>query len=202
MCFSRIAEELFPFAHYLLRQRRLRRRSESEDILNEQQFAGYSALSAQQLTQRLDEERQRGSAMDEKTFKLTLSLSVGLTVLGSTAAFLVKAVSSAAVQTTLTIIIGLGLFYVLAAGFVALGALRTFPSYGYGTQFLLQQQGNAQNVLADALARQETMNNIRHLRNETSYQALRNGLFLLFVGILIFAAMLAYQSFCPSASTV
>ncbi len=202
MCFSRIAEELFPFAHYLVRQKRLRRQSESEDILNEQQFAGYSALSAQQLTQRLDEERQRASAMDEKTFKLTLSLSVGLTVLGSTAAFLVKAVSSAAVQTTLTIIIGLGLFYVLAAGFVALGALRTFPSYGYGTQFLLQQQGNAQNVLADALARQETMNNIRHLRNETAYQALRNGLFLLFVGILIFAAMLAYQSFCPSAATV
>lgn len=202
MYFSRIAEELFPFAHYFVRKKRLGRRSESEDILNEQQFAGYSALSAQQLTQRLDEERQRASAMDEKTFKLTLSLSVGLTVLGSTAAFLVKAVSSAAVQTTLTVIIGLGLFYVLAAGFVALGALRTFPSYGYGTQFLLQQQGNAQNVLADALARQETMNNIRHLRNETAYQALRNGLFLLFVGILIFAAMLAYQPFCPSAATV
>jgi len=130
--------------------------------------------------------------MDEKTFKLTLSLSVGLTVLGSTAIPLVKAVPSEAVQTTLTAIIGLGLFYVLAAGFVALGALRTFPSYGRGTQFLLQQKGNVQNVLADALARQETMNIIRHLRNETAYQALRNGLSLLFVGTLIFAAMLAY----------
>ena len=91
-------------------------------------------------------------------------------------------------------IIGLGLFYVLAAGFVALGALRTLPSYGYGTQFMLQQQGNTQTILADALARQETMNIIRHLGNETAYQALRNGLLLLFVGILIFAATLTYQS--------
>jgi hypothetical protein len=132
--------------------------------------------------------------MDEKTFKLTLSLSVGLTVLGSTAAFLVKTVLSATVQTALAVMIGLGLLYVLAAGFVALGALRTFQSYGYGTQFLLQQQEDAQNALADALARQETANNIRHLRNEAAYQAVRNGLFLLFAAFLVFAATLAYQS--------
>jgi hypothetical protein len=198
MCFSRIAEELFPFAHYLARQRRLRRRAESQNILNLEQFAGYDTLFAQQLTQRLDEERQRASAMDEKTFKLTLSLSVGLTVLGSTAALLLDAVSSPPTQTILTILIGLGLFYVLAAGFVALGALRTHPSYGYGTHFLLQQ-GTDQSALAAALARQETMNLVRHLRNETSYQALRNGLSLLFGAILIFAATLAYQALCPVA---
>ena len=74
--------------------------------------------------------------MDEKTFKLTLSLSVGLTVLGSTAAFLTKVISSATIQTLLTIVIGIGLSYVLVAGFVALGALRTLQTYGYGTQFL------------------------------------------------------------------
>ena len=198
MWLSRIAEELFPFPHYLVHKRWQRRRYESDGILDDPAFSGYGSLSAAQLTDRLKEERQRASAMDDKTFKFTLSLSVGLTILGSTAAFLVKAVSSAAIQTTLAIIIGLGLFYVLAAGFVALGALRTYPSYGFGTQFLLQQQGNAQNAMADALARQETINNIRHLRNEAAYQALRNGLFLLFAAILIFAATLAYQSLCLS----
>ena len=104
------------------------------------------------------------------------------------AAFLTKAVSSATIQTISTILIFPGLLYVLLAGFVALGALRTLPSYGYGTQFLLPQKDD-QKVLAEALARQETMNIIRHLRNETAYQALRNGFWLLlFVGILIFAA--------------
>jgi len=138
--------------------------------------------------------------MDDRTFKLTLSLSIGLTILGSTAAFLVKAVQSTIIQSTLTIVIGVGLFYVLAAGFIALGALRTFPTFGFGTQFILRQ-GNTPNALADALARQEVMNIIRHLRNETAYQSLRNGLFLLFAGILIFAATLAYQFLCPAALT-
>lgn len=91
-------------------------------------------------------------------------------------------------------------FYVLSAGFVALGALRTLPSYGYGTRFLLQQEDNAPSTVADALARQELMNNIRHLRNETAYQALRNGLILLFVAILLFAATLAYQTLYPAGS--
>ena len=128
--------------------------------------------------------------MDEKTFKLTLSLSIGLTVLGSMAAFLIKVVSSVTIQTISTILIYSGVLYVLFAGFVALGALRTLRSYGYGTQFLLQQKKEEQKILAEALARQETMNIIRHLRNETAYQALRNGLCLLFVGIVIFATAL------------
>ena len=93
--------------------------------------------------------------MDDKTFKLTISLSVGFTVLGSTAAFLVRTIFSPPIQTTIMAIVALGVFYILAAGFVALGALRTARSYGYGTRFLLQQQAKAQEVLADALARQE-----------------------------------------------
>lgn len=188
MRISRIAEELFPFGHYLVHSRRKKRLCDSKDILCEPEFANYETLFTWQLKHRLKDEHQRASAMDEKTFKLTLSLSIGLMVLGSMAAFLTKAVSSATIQTISTILICSGLLYVLFAGFVALGALRTLPSYGYGTQFLLRQKDD-QKVLADALARQETMNIIRHLRNETAYQSLRNGIWLLlFVGILIFAA--------------
>ena len=80
---------------------------------------------------------------------------------------------------------------------MALGALRTFPTYGYGTQFLLQQRENTETVLADALARQETMNNIRHLRNETAYAALRNGLLFLFAGIIVFCGDARVSVFSP-----
>ena len=186
MCISRIVEELFPFVHYLKRTSYLRKRCKSKDILREEGYADYQTLSLQQLEKRLEEERQRASAIDEKSFKLTLSLSIGLTVLGLMVAFFSKSVSSAILQKVTAIIIGISLFYVLAAGLVALGALRTSQSYGYGTQFLLLLKKNSQTVLANALARQEIMNTIRHLRNETAYQALRNGLLFLFAGILVF----------------
>ena len=93
------------------------------------------------------------------------------------------------VLVVLLIPVVLGLFYLLVASYMALGALRTLPKYGYGTEFILKKsQGSTQEVeiLADALARQECMNIIRHLRNETAYQALRNGFYLLSTWILIF----------------
>ena len=194
MCISLIAEEIFPFGHYVLRSRRKKKQCVEENPLQELQCTDYETVSLDGLKQRLREEHQRASSMDEKTFKLTLSLSVGLTVLGSAAAFLTNMISSGAIQTTSTIVIGCGVLYVLAAGFVALGALRTLPTYGYGTKFLLQYQ-NDQRMLAEALACQEAMNIIRQLRNETAYQALRNGLCLVYAGIMIIAAMLAYQAF-------
>lgn len=131
--------------------------------------------------------------MNEKTFKLTLALSVGLTVLGITSIYLNTDIPYAVAQKVFAVSIGLGLFYVLAAGFLALGALRTRPMYGYGTEFVLelQQQTNKQATLAGALARQEIMNLIRHLQNETVFQSLRNGLILLFLAIfLIFFTIL------------
>lgn len=195
---SRIFEEVIPFIPYLVRSRRKRRQAECKNILNKKNFAEYRELSEQQILCRLTEERLRASAMDEKTFKLSLSLSVGLTFLGLAATLLIKAIGYVTVQIILTSFIGLGVLYVLIAGSVAVGALRTLPSYGYGTGFLLQHQRQPQEcLLAEALARQETMNIIRHLRNETAYQALRNGLLLLVVGILVFLISFAYQLFYP-----
>jgi hypothetical protein len=192
---SRIAEEIFPFAFYLIRAQRQRWRCDSSDLLKDATFKSYATLSTEQLSERLKEERARAVALDDKTFKLTLSLSVGLTLVGSTAAVLIKMVTSTTIQITLTAIISLALIYVLLAGFVALGALRTLPTYGYGTQFLLQEHADSA-VAADALARQELMNSIRLLRNETSYQALRNGLILLFLGLMIFIMGLSHQTLC------
>ncbi len=199
MWISRIFEEVIPFIPYWVHSRRKRQQAECKNILDQQNFTEYRELSEQQIMCRLMEERQRASAMDEKTFKLSLSLSVGLTFLGLAATFLIKVIGYATVQIILTIFIGLGVLYALSAGYVAVGALRTLPSYGYGTGFLLQHQKQTQEcLLAEALARQETMNIIRHLRNETAYQALRNGLFLLVVGILVFLISFVYQLFYPA----
>ena len=71
--------------------------------------------------------------MDEKTFKLTLSFSVGVTIVGLASSSLVDTVSGVTLQVILALFLGLGTLFVLAAAFLALGALRTLPAYGYGT---------------------------------------------------------------------
>ena len=181
MCIKRIFEEAFPFWIYVKNVSYLKNRRDREDILREHSYTEYETLSLDRLERRLGEERQRGTALDEKTFKLTLSLSIGLTILGVVTAFHADGMWSSGVS----VVFAIGILFLFGAGFLALGALRTAPTYGYGTGFLLRARANGKVILADQLARQETMNQIRHLRNETSYQALRNGFLLIFAGIML-----------------
>ena len=198
MCIYRILEELFPFIYYIMRSRSKKRLCNSDNILSQEEYINYSTLSQQQLICRLEDEHQRALQMDEKTVKFTLSFSIGFTFLGLAAAFLIDSVHILSIKIILIFILLVGIIYVFTAGLIALHALRTLPRYGYGTQFLLllKQSSDPAAIMADALARQENMNIVRHLRNETSYQALRTGLCLLFFGTMIFATTLVYQSFC------
>ena len=73
---------------------------------------------------------------------------------------------------------------------MALGALRTQPRYGFGTQYLLTLKGNDRRVTqADQLARQEIRNSIRQMRNEAVFQTVRNGMIVLAIGAV--AAVIA-----------
>jgi hypothetical protein len=203
MLASRVTEELFPFVHYLAHAKKLRAKAASADLVSGQEYADYPSLSETQLKDRLTEERTRAAALDDKTFKLTLSLSIGLTVLSSTTAYISSHIAILPISLTITTITALSLFYTLIAGILALSALRTLPSYGYGTRLLLEQKIPNTSNLAAHLARQEMMNLIRQVRNEAAYQALRNGLILLFVALLSFAATMAYQALLqpvPSAT--
>lgn len=181
---------MFPFGHYAVYCRRLREDIKSKNILKDKGQENYCSLSRKQLKKRLKEEHRRPLIIDQKTFRLIISLSFEFTVLSSAAALLREVELSGAVQTALKIIILTGLVYILLAGFVALGSMRTFSLYGYGTEFLLQQQSNGQRVLAEALARQQIMNNLRHWRNETVYMALRNVFLLVLAGAIIFTTTL------------
>ena len=189
-----VAEEIFPFFHYVSRKASTYRQARSERILDEQEYVQYPTLSTNKLLERLREERQRASAIDEKTFKMTLSLSVGLTILGSTSAVFVNHVSLYEARIVLVALIILGIFYALASGYIALGALRTLPSYGYGTQHLLLDPEQQHRILAECLARSESINLVRQLRNEAAYQSLRNGLILLFFAAAVFATFIGLQT--------
>lgn len=191
---SVVFEEIFPFPYYIRRKKRRFCLAKSERILKEPQYEQYASLNVKKLRKRLIEERQRASAMDEKTFKMTLSLSVGLAILGTTSATLVKQVSLPEARIALVTLIILGLFYLLSSGYIALGALKTLPSYGYGTQPLLLDSEQHQRNLAEYLARAEQINIVRHLRNETAYQSLRNGFILLYLAAAIFVVFLAIEA--------
>lgn len=196
MTLTAILEEVCPFPFYISRGVKLRRRASAMGVLTDPNLAKYQGLSSDDLKERLDEEHVRARIMDEKTFKLTLSFSLGLSILGLTTSSLVTAVSSMLVQTSLILILGAGTLYVLGAASLALGALRTLPTYGYGTAFLLKARAAAdreETVLADALLRQEAMNQVRHLRNEAAYQGLRNGLVIVLAGFCVLLVALVHQ---------
>ena len=204
MRIPRFIEEIFPFALYYLRSRRQRRRSKSEEILSEKEFTNYVDLSEDKLKERLKEEHQRASTIDEKTSKLTLSFSIALTFVGAAMIFLKNYVSPVVMQMDFSLLVNfltfLGLFYSIVAGLVALGALRTAPRHGYGTQFLLEQDRSMNEILAESLARQEVINRVPQLRNEAAFQSLRNGLLLFiivivtFTGVSVFRLLSAFSS--------
>ena len=95
-----------------------------------------------------------------------------------------------------------GLFYRAMAGLVALGALRTAPRYGYGTQFLLEQDRPMNEILAESLARQEIVNIVRHLRNEAAFQSLRNGLLLFIIVIVMFTGIFVFRLLSALSSRI
>ena len=197
MRIPRFLEEIFPFVSYLVYSRRQRRRSESGKILSEREFKNYIDLSEDKIKERLKEEHQRASTMDEKTSKLTFSISMALTFVGAAVVFLKNTISPVAMQAGLSVLINslifLGLFYSTMAGLVALGALRTAPRHGYGTPLLLEQDTHRRKKLTESLARQEVINLVRHLRNEAAFQCLRNGLLLFIVVIMMFTGIFVYR---------
>lgn len=173
---------------YYRNRSRVQKRRDCSSILNLEEFAAYNTLPLEQLKGRVDEEHQRASALDEKTFRMGLSLSVGLTIHGFMTAFLTKSKFDGMVLILLLMLAVLGLLYLFVAGCMAFSVLRTLPKYGYGTGFLLNKsRPNAREteILAIALAQQESMNIIRQIRNETAYQALRNGFCLLLVAYVM-----------------
>jgi hypothetical protein len=99
---SRALEELVPIIFLYTRDRRLKKRETDPTILNNPSFVGYGGLTVEQADERLKEERTRAAALDEKTFKLTLSLAIGLTVVGTAITALIEKVPGWRTRPTAT----------------------------------------------------------------------------------------------------
>ena len=184
---ARCVEELAPFFQYYRATRKLLEKCSQKDILLREEFSPYTRLDDATLAERLEDERDRAVALDEKTFKFTMSFTVTFAVFALAVSLVIRGDYSEYV----IVAAAPGVFYLFGAGFLALGAMKTLPSYGYGTHFKLLVKERGVEALAEALARQETMNLVRQVRNETSFMAARNGFILIGVGlvVLLFAAI-------------
>jgi hypothetical protein len=113
--------------------------------------------------------------------------------LGSVTAVLLRNVGESTIATLMRFGLALSIFYIFVGGSIALSSLRTLPTFGYGTGFKIDvKRANAPvEVYIDALLRQEKANQIRQVRNEAAFQALRNGFVLFGIVLILYFLVLA-----------
>jgi len=188
---TRCLEELLPFIVYFINKKHVWARMSGDALPANSNVAGqYRNLTNDELEKRIVEEHERARSLDEKTSQMTLFLALGLTILGSVVAVLLKDVASplaAAMKYGLLISI---LFFFIG-GYIALTSLGTMPRFGYGTAFRVKTKTAAApgEVILDALVRQEAANQVRQLRNEAALQSLRNGCFIFAVVLILYLFM-------------
>jgi hypothetical protein len=186
---ARGTEELLPFLVYFINKKHLWA-TMFEDALpgNSEVADQYRRLTAEDLGKRIAEEHERARLLDEKTSKMTLFLALGLTILGSVVAVLLRDVGASPIAVAMKYGLLVSILFVFIGGYIALTSLGTMPTFGYGTAFCVKAKTAAAptEVVLDALLRQETANQIRQVRNEAAFQSLRNGCFVFAVVLILY----------------
>ena len=185
--FSSILEEVFPFVFFNLRKnKKLNEASNFDNVEHREVVEKYADLPHKEVCERLNEEHERGKTIDEKTVKFTVTISLATAMLGTAGSVILKSVSSPELVLVISLLLACSVFYTFSGGLLALGALKTLPTYGYGSTFRIKKNKDDA-VALSALVSQEKVNNTRHLRNEAAYQCLRNGFILLLCALTIYA---------------
>ena len=185
-------EELFPFFFFWIRAERILKRAADLSTGEAQGDRQYYKLKGEVISMRLKEEHERAKSIDEKTVKFTVSLSIVLTILGLINGYFSKTLQNDILNLFISSVSGVSVLYTITGGVLALGALKTLPTYGYGTRFILEARA-AMKAKVAALIAQENVNIVRQLRNEAAFQCLRNG----FLALLISAILFIVAPFIP-----
>jgi hypothetical protein len=152
----------------------------------------YCSAKPSDLEEALLAQQARAITLDEKTFRHAGSIATALTVASAATTAVAQLLLSPFWKMVVTVSTFPAIFYVMAGGLLGIAAARTLPGYGTGIRFKIEQAAEAlarkPYVLAEALACQERMNNIRVARNEAAFMSIRNGLLL--IGVAICAVLL------------
>lgn len=188
---------VLPIIPYCRKQRCQQHLLHDEEILNRKEYSQFTKIALGDLQMRLNQEDERASAINEKTYKMGLSLSLALTIIGYAFTELPDQISYSVAKIFISTSIIVGVLYFVLAGLTALGAIRTEPTYGSTTQILLLGKKKKQQCLAKCLAQSEVMNSIRHLRNEAVFQNLRIGHYLFLSAIVLFISSRIFEFIYP-----
>ena len=145
----------------------------------------YRELEIDTLNKRLKEEHLRAVKIDDKTSKFTLGLGVSLAIIAAASGSFAKFVPYQNFGGVISFLCGLSALYMLFAGIISFGAMKTLPRFGYGTKHEIELKKNGADYLAWVLLKQEEINTVRQMRNETAYQSLRNGFLVLIIALII-----------------
>lgn len=182
---SIIYEETLPFVLFLCRyNEKIKAAKEVSDGKKNGEFDNYQKLGVQIIKKRLEDEHIRAISIDEKTLKFATSLSIVLAIASFLQGLLLKSSQNDLLKLLISITTILSIIYALIAFLLALGALKTLPTYGYATSYYLQLKTDKKSA-ARALAAQETVNLIRQLRNEAAFQCLRNAVLIFLVSVIL-----------------
>lgn len=213
MCsfFDRIIEQVLPFIPYLRAYSQitdeLRSFAPRRDPVEGPTLAAiraYCSAKPPDLEAALTAQLARAVTLDEKTFKHAGSIATALAVASAATTAVAQLLSNPMWKIIVTALTFPAIAYVMIGGFIGIAAAaRTLPGYGTGLVFRLEQDAEPTArkpyVLAEALACQERMNNIRVARNEAAFMCIRNG--FLFVGLAVSAVLLG-ALFTNKAETI
>lgn len=120
-----LSEEILPFLYYWIRKKRGETILNSDDLFSESgKYSIYFKLTEDELKKRLGEEHERAKLIDEKTSKMTLSLTIALAVLGSTTSLLVKNVSTDIARMIIDVSAIFSIIYALIGGLLLFHHLK------------------------------------------------------------------------------
>jgi hypothetical protein len=181
----RALEEIVPFAYFWIYSSSYTLEKINKRMTTEQ-ISRYSALPNYVLKERLAEEHERAVTIDEKTSKFTLVLSVLLSIVSALSSNIASALPADVFKEYAKSLFISSSIYMLSGSLLALGALKTLPKFGFGTEYKLDKTVDK---LSKALASQERINLLRHARNEATYMSLRNGFLCILIALTFCAAI-------------
>lgn len=196
----RIIEEIFPVPFYSKYKKKiLAEVNKTEKLRKSQIFTLYQGIEEKELFDRIKEEHTRANLLDEKTSKLTLSISFGLAIIGVLSSIFTSKLEGI-FQLIFFLFSSFTIIYSLFCSILSISSLKTLPFYGYGSQFLIQSKKDKSNIVL-ALICQEKMNIIRQLRNETAYMCIRNS-FVCFLIIILVRLIIILIDIFSSVATI
>ena len=180
---SRVIEEVFPFVVWWMNRRKIEKRMECEPRNRQPTYAEYTALRPRELRLLLSQQHDRAMPVDDKTFRWAALVSIAAALLVLSFTTLRSSVESEEVRVLIVAGYAVVVFYLLGATYLMLEAMRTAVTHGYGTRFELgiraRKGKERRDFIALMLWKEEQMNLLRVLRNEATFQTLRNVLFML-----------------------